>query len=138
MTIIKTLLVGAFAHPPAKLLLQNLPANVELLLCSEPANPYDEFAIAANVETSRVPESRYGELELALPGCGMTLAELLAEPQWQLGYVTASGGRPLAKAGLKQGNREVGELMRQGSCVARLIFWPDGAPGVEIRSNGDE
>lgn len=133
MTIIKTLLVGAFAHPPAKLLLQNLPANVELRMRPEPTNPYDEFAIAVSVETSSVPESRYRELELALPGCGMTLSELLAEPQWQLGYVAATGGRPLAKAGLKQGNKEVGELLQLGPCRARLIFWPDGAPGMEVR-----
>lgn len=134
MTIVKTLLVGMFSHPPATLLLQNIPGGAELILIPEPENPYDSGAIRVEVRTGFIPESRYGELETLLPGSGLTLEELLERPSWMLGHVAANGGKPLAKAGLTQGNKEIGEMMSSGPCTAKLFFWPDGKPGLEVRS----
>lgn len=130
--IIKTLLVGSSFHPPAILLLQNLPSWAELVLAPEPENPYDAGAIKVSVGIEQIPAARHEELEGLLPGCGMTLSELLAEPFWMLGHVAASGGKPLEKAGLRAGTAEVGEAMAGGRAKARLFFWPDGKPGIEV------
>ena len=133
--MVKTLLVGDFQYPPAKLLLQNIPGGTELLLEPEPDNPYDVNAIKVRVRTDDIPATRDSELEMLLPGAGLTLSELRMEPQWMLGYVAANGGKPLAKAGLTQGNLEIGAMLREGQCKARLFFWPDGKAGVEVRSD---
>lgn len=136
MTTVKTLLVGMFSHPPATLLLQNIPGGAELRLVPEPENPYDANAIRVHIATSAIPESRYAELENLLPGSGLTLEEFLAEPEWMLGHVAANGGKPLAKAGLTQGNIEVGKMIENGwDFKAKLFFWPDGKPGIEASCN---
>lgn len=132
--LIKTLLVGSFSHPPAGLLLQNIPGGVELILQPEPENPYDSGAIRVLIASDNIPASRDQELELLLPGAGLTLSELRCEPQWMLGHVAANGGKPLSKAGLTQGNLEIGAMLQDGACKARLFFWPDGKPGIEVRS----
>lgn len=132
--VIKTLLVGSHFVPPAKLLIEALPAGAKLLLRAEPENPYDEHAIKVWVESGEVPESQHPNLSTFLPGAGVTIEELLATPEWCLGHVAASGGKPLAKVGLSQGTLEIGEIMANGPYVARLMFWDSGAPGIEVRS----
>lgn len=136
MTKIRTLLVGSHFVPPAKLLLEHLPSGTELTLVPEPENPYDEHAIKVVVNAREVPESQRAELGAKLPGAGCDLEELDAQGEWQLGHIAKEGGKPLVKAGLHEGTLTVEAAMREGAIRARLVFWPNGAAGVEIERDG--
>lgn len=95
MTHLTSLLVGMHFRPPAKTLLASLPAGTRLRLEAEPGNPYDENAIAVLLDSAELPESQHPTLEQALPANGSSLEEVLAQRWWHLGYVAASGGKPL-------------------------------------------
>lgn len=134
MTKITSLLVGMHFRPPAKQVLAVLPSGCQLLLSPEVDNPYDPNALKALVWAGEIPESVRDDLSQCLDGTGTTLEELLAseEPLW-LGYVAASGGKPLAKAGLQQGNKEFLELMASApEHQASLAFDPAGEPLVRL------
>lgn len=134
-----SLIVGMHFRPPAKQVLAVLPSGAELLLVPEPENPYDPSALKVQVWPGQVPEGVRADLSECLEGTGFALEELLAaeEPFW-LGYVAASGGKPLAKAGLIEGNKEFLELMAGSpKHKATLAFAPDGAPLVRL-SEGEK
>lgn len=135
----KTLLVGMYFRPPAKQIVEVLPAGTKLQLSPETDNPFDEYAIQVLVRASQVPESQHEFLREILPSCGEDWDELLAEDKViHLGYIAASGGKPLQKAGLDFGNREVLDFMGSHSnWIAELGFLEDGKPTVEL-SVGEE
>lgn len=137
-------LVGSFAKRGAELILEHLPAGCPLLLDPEPDNPYDANAIRVLVSASSIPESERPALSEELPNFGLSLEELLASgipvpdkeypgPVVWLGFIAASGGKPLAKArsGLV-GNSEVLSLLAAGPASAILRFGPSGEPEVEV------
>src|ERR1700733_2644142 len=112
MTEFITLITGGFARVPGKVIAAHLPQGVELMLEPED-NPYDQWAIKVSVSAEEVPESEWDELRSKLEGYGHDWDELLADAQApdyrgiHIGYVAASDGKPLTKAGLTNGNREL-------------------------------
>lgn len=128
-------LVGAHFRPPAKQILQALPAGVLLRLEPEPENPYDAKAIKVFVRPSAVPEGQHEALQLALSGTGFDLQELLEFDDWlQLGFVADSDGKVCKASGLP-GNREVGAFCQElgeGNFIARLGFDGKGMPIVSV------
>lgn len=134
MTTLTTLLVGQHYHPPAKILLEHLPAGASLRLIHYAENPYDERAIGVWVEPKELPESQWPELEVKLPGQGFDLKEMLQSNEpLMLGHCAASGGKPLGKALLARSdlvsNAEIFDLL---PCNARLVFDGSGATLIEV------
>lgn len=80
-------LVGDYFRPPAKAIIQNLPAETPLYLEREPENPYDENAVKVLVLTEDIPIENHESLEASSAPFGYSLEEILAEPSWHLGYV---------------------------------------------------
>ena len=80
-------LVGAHFRPPAKAIIQSLPASYPLELRPEPSNPYDSNAVAVWFDASGLSPDAKSELESTLPGNGSNLEDLLAQRFWQLGYI---------------------------------------------------
>jgi len=127
-----SLLVGMHFRPPAKLVLEALRGGTPLELRPEPSNPYDTYAVAVWVATSSIPESQQESLREKLPEMGWTLDGLFELETIQLGYVAASGGKPLKASGLAAGSGEFAEALRAESGTGRLGFLPTGAPTVEL------
>lgn len=130
-------LVGMHFRPPAKWVLEHLPANTELRLVPEPENPYDPKAIKVLVEPRFIPESQHEALREKLLGTGYDLDELLAlgSPIW-LGFVGDSEGKLCREAGLP-GNGDVAGMARDRGCevadlLASLGFQLDGKPAVHV------
>lgn len=133
-----SLLVGMHFKPPAKQVLAHLPAGAALRLEGEPENPYDPEALKVLVAFEAVPEAQLAGLEESLEGTGFTTQDLADLGEIWLGYVAASGGKPLAKAGLEVGNAEFNSAL-QGSpdeAKATLVFGPDGSPRVSLEVPG--
>lgn len=128
-SVLHSLLVGAHFRPPAKQVLAHLPAGVELILQSEPGNPYDPGAIAVMVNVAAaVPDGQKMSLDDALTGTGFDVAELLtAEDLLQLGYIISPSNK---KLGSWASNVAVGEFMARGPCTAKLAFSAEGEPMV--------
>ena len=128
-------LVGSFNKPPAQTVLRHLPSGASLQLIPEPENPYDPAAIRVLVEPQALPESQWPQLEIELPLQGATLEQIMSAGPIFLGYIAASGGKPLAKAqqanaGMQLvGNKEVAAV---GEGEATLRFGLDGKPLVAI------
>ena len=119
MKSLKTILVGSHFVPPAKVVLQCLRQETEVLLTPEPENPYDGNAIKVWVKGESVDHVALAELDAQghLMGMGTDAQEVVATPLIPLGHVAASGGKPLAKAmaatGLELGGtNEIHELVR--------------------------
>lgn len=147
MTSLLTLLVGSHFVPPAKALLSNLPRGISLLLEHDPGNPYDENAVKVLLWPAAIPAMVYEELELALPGMGSSLEEVLASPEGlMLGHLAKSGGGPLLKYLAAQGGDLVGnveflEVMRETETSgegysAKLEFDGAGNPMVSLEASG--
>lgn len=127
-------LVGGHFRPPAKQLLALLPSGQALELIPDPENPYDPHALKASLWLNKVDKMLYPSIESGLEGTGFDLEGLLSmEEPLQLGFVAASGGKPLAKAGLTDGNQEFAKAMAAWpEHVAKLAFAPDGSPRVML------
>jgi len=121
MKISSAPLVGAHFRPPAKAILQHLPAGAELRLEREPENPYDASAIKVIVRSALIPESQYAELEIAVQGHGLSLDEVLSQSEHHLGYIAAKSGESKALAP---------ELDRGTMPKASLGFDMKGNPSV--------
>lgn len=131
-----SLLVGSHFRPPAKMILAHLPAGCELILEPEDGNPYDEEAVKVLVEEKLIPESQYPALDEELPAMGYTLEQVMSGGTVWLGYLPASGGKPLLKAQQTEpglvGNHEFREEMLDSSHRASLGFAGDGSPRVVL------
>lgn len=130
-------LVGAHFRPPAKQLLEHLPAGCELELRAEPENPYDPKAIQVLVlPGASVPEDQHEALRAKLVGTGYELEELLESPEAiQLGYIADSDGKMCRKEALA-GNREIGAMGTEAGGLAELhatlSFDTQGRPAVLV------
>lgn len=131
-----SLLVGGYHRPPAKLLLEHLPSGTPLDLRPEPENPYDPSAIKVLLDPQFIPETQHAALADRLPLCGYTLEQVMSGGTIQLGYVAATGGKPLAAAPASfVGNQEFLAAMAYQPELndAALGFAPDGKPTVMLR-----
>lgn len=132
-----TLLAGAYFRPPAKSIIANCPAGTELKLERDEFNPYDEMAIAVYIEGSVIPASRHETLESELEGIGFTLEEVVSQSH-HVGFIAASGGKPLLKAQQSSdlpliGNAEICEILSEIGHKGFLCFDSAGNVLVEIR-----
>lgn len=130
MTEVKSmtsLLVGSHFRPPAKIVLANLKGGTILRLEPEPENPYDEFALKVLVDGNFLISSP--ELEASLEASGHVLEDLL-EQEIFLGFVAATGGKPLRENPEWKGNRDFLEWGIEGK-VASLGF--DGSGKALVR-----
>lgn len=131
-----TLLVGAHFRPPAKQVLAHLPAGASLLFEFEDENPYDANAVKVFVLPESIPDSEFPVLEVELPEAGVTLEQLMSSGPIWLGYIPASGGKPLAKARAAEpeliGNAEFRSILDNGPVQVYLAFALDGSPRAQI------
>lgn len=146
MKNLTTLIVGAHFRPPAKQVLQFLPAGAELQFEEENDNPYDAAAVKVFADPGQIPDEVHGLLDEELANCGMTLEMLMSAGPVFLGYVPSQGGKPLQKARQSEpgllGNEQVRELFlsEDGICLMgsknapRVVlgFAPDGSPRALI------
>jgi hypothetical protein len=89
-------LVGMHFRPPAKAILSVLPSACPLLVVPEPDNAYDANALQVFVPSAAIPQSQHSELDSAASLYGTSLAEILAQERWHLGYVKATEAVHLA------------------------------------------
>lgn len=131
--VLTSLLVGSHFKVPGKQVLAALPAQTVLRLEHETDNPYDEFVLKVMVAASSIPDSQQDQLASALEGTGHDLADIFAAEEVQLGFVAATGGKPLSKTDYI-GNREFLQAMGESSepCFAKLAFSSKGEPLVVL------
>lgn len=80
-------IVGAFFRPPAKAILECLPAATPLVLRAEPTNEYDANAIKVCISTADIPPTALAAMEADLSGFGFAIDDILAQEEWHLGYI---------------------------------------------------
>lgn len=80
-------LVGAHFRPPAKGLLQALPAGHPLELVPEPSNPHDPNAVMVRLVTASIPEDQQENIGTCVVGYGHDWDMIAQETHWHLGYV---------------------------------------------------
>jgi hypothetical protein len=119
-------LVGAHYRPPAKALLQVLPAGCDLVLTPEPDNPFDANAVMVSVATAAVPAAQHDVLRTLAAGYGFELDEVLARPEWHLGYIARGQAAEL----------QTGPTALSGPTSARLGFDAKGSPQVILQRGG--
>lgn len=81
------LIVGAHFRPPAKAILQVLPQGTPLILRPEPENPYDDHAVAVDLDPGEIPISVHEELNTLAGGMGHSIESILDMDQIHLGYI---------------------------------------------------
>lgn len=126
-----SLLVGAHFRPPAKAIIESLPAGAELGLEPEPSNQYDEYAIKVMVRAEAVPASQQEELREKCFMMGADWDELLlsTEPLF-LGYLISANNK---KLGAWTPNTVIGDAISAGDgWTARLGFSDQGEPMVVV------
>ena len=137
------LLVGMHFRPPAKLILECLPSGTPLTLRHEPDNPYDEDAVAVEVQLRHIAPSQKARLESDLPAMGWSWEMVeehvaLARPL-QLGYIGAGKNKEV-KALESEGvthNRvfiDAQAIVPWTQCVITLGFSAGGKPLVVMRA----
>lgn len=112
-------LVGAHFRPPAKALLQALPAGAPLWLVPEPTNEHDANAVKVMVRIEAIPQDQQALLEQLAAPYGFLLDDILSREEWQLGYVKRDYAAMIAP---KLSGRP---------CPATLGFTLDGSPTIE-------
>lgn len=117
-------LVGMHFRPPAKAILQCLPKGAALRIVPEPHNQYDANALAVWVDAEAVPASEHDTLNtLAIP-FGYSADDIIAQGEWQLGYIARQEAEILVGA--------VNEALERHALRASLAFSGDGKPRVEL------
>jgi len=79
--------VGMHFRPPAKAILKFLQSGAALTLHREPENPYDANAVMVFVNIDEIPEELHQDLNDTAEPYGFSLAELLGQGDWHLGYI---------------------------------------------------
>ena len=94
-------IVGAHFRPPAKAILECLPAGSALSLRPEPDNPFDSNAVQVIVQGAvlqGLPAIIQNRLDDLAGMYGSDLASILAATEWHLGYVPRALAISLAPA----------------------------------------
>lgn len=128
-------LVGMHFRPPAKTIVEVLPAKFSLHLLREPDNQYDQAAVQVLCRPGdlfvHLDEASLDQLRERLPLQGSDLDELLLVESLQLGYLGASD--KLIEPG-QQKNFWIAELLDAGAHLeAEVCFSVSGKPSVLIR-----
>lgn len=123
-----SLIVGSHFRPPAKIVLANLKGGTPLRLERDEQNTYDEFAIKVLVEGRFIIPSPQVEVELEATGNSL---EELRDLEIFLGFVAATGGKPLKENPEWKGNRDFLDWGLEGK-TASLGFAGDGKPLVRL------
>lgn len=125
MPTITAPLVGMHYRPPAKAIVEHLPAGAELLLEPEPTNEFDPNAVKVLADPALVPASVHPRFAAALEGYGYTLSETLAAGFTHVGYIARTSAESLCKP--------ITEDITNGEPPrATLGFSPEGKPEVHI------
>jgi hypothetical protein len=126
-----SLLVGAHFRPPAKAVIESLPAGAELTLEPEPENQYDEYAIKVLVRAEAVPASQQDDLREKCLLMGADWDELLlATEPLHLGYLISATNK---KLGAWTPNTIISDVLSRGpDWTARLGFSDKGEPMVIV------
>lgn len=109
------LIVGAHFRPPAKAILQILPANCPLYIVPEPTNEYDPNALKVEVLTRDLPDGIDAELTALAAGYGFDAAMIRERDRWHLGYVP---------------RKDAESIKLSGETLGHLTFTGDGKPSV--------
>ncbi len=141
------LLVGMHFRPPAKLILECLPSGTPLTLRAEPENPYDDDAVAVEVELKHLAASQRERLVAELPNFGWSweqVEEYIAQGSvLQLGYIGAAknkdvkaleGEGVVANRVFIDANREV---IPWTDCAITLGFSSAGKPLVVLKAKAN-
>lgn len=80
-------IVGARFRPPAVPILGVLPSGTPLRVVAEPENEHDPNAVALWIDTEAIPQRCHRDLGEASPNFGFGLEDILATPEWHLGYI---------------------------------------------------
>jgi len=129
-------LVGAHFRPPAKTIIQSLPAAYQLELRPEPSNPYDANAVAVWFDALNLSQDAIDELSSTLPGSGGNIEDLIEQRFWQLGYLAkehaALHQERLAR--IIEGHNEDASVSGEGflwsGFPCKLSFTGSGQPAV--------
>lgn len=130
------LLVGAHFRPPAKTVIQSLPAPYPLELRPEPSNPYDPNAVAVWFDATHLSADAKEELESTLPGSGGDLDDLISQRFWQLGYLAKEHAALHQEliARIIEGHNEDAAVSGEGflwtGYPCKLTFTGEGRPAV--------
>lgn len=119
-------IVGMHYRPPAKAILQILPNATPLLVRREPDNHVDPNAVMVSIASDAIPAEQHTELSLLASGYGYQLDQILAQPEWHLGYVPAKDAENLSP------------MLNDYDATATLSFMPDGKPAVQLTLNPKE
>jgi hypothetical protein len=112
-------IVGAHYRPPAKALLQSLPAGTPLEVRPEPSNEFDPNAQAIWLKSDAIPPALRHEasaLALAAVGYGFSIEDLMREPEWHLGYIPA---------------KDAAGMRNTKPLLAKLAFTLEAKPAVK-------
>ena len=129
----KSQIVGMHFRPPAKAVLEHLPAGAELVLRNEDDNPYDEFAIQVLVSPKAVPEGEWDALREECFSMGQDWDGLVALGEaLQLGFCISANNK---KLGAWTPNTVV-----RGLCATSgtLGFDEQGVAFVQVQGTGAE
>lgn len=139
MTLVRAPIVGMHFHPPAKQVINMLPADTPLDLVFDPENQYDSWAIKVFADPKAIPKHYLPDLEIHLPGYGLNLDDLLQGPIW-LGHIAMNsmkqpvGNRevlPLIMEPFQPdalGNLPLEPMVPRDGWTAKLAFSPDAKP----------
>lgn len=113
-------IVGAHFRPPAKPILQVLPAGAHLLIEREPDNESDANAVKVSVRSADIPTDAHEELGILASGYGYDLPTILAAEAWHLGYI------PRGEA------EQLSPMLLDFNAAGRLTFTAAGKPAVSV------
>jgi hypothetical protein len=124
MTKYTLAIVGAKFSPPAQGILSVLPTNAALVVRREPSNAYDENAMQVLAPTDDWANAPgVAKLDEACAGYGHSGDDVLAKPEWHLGYIPRQDALLLAPRMDKAEVREVPGV---------LTWSAEGAPRVQF------
>ena len=132
-------IMGSHFRPPAKVVLQALPAQHPLQLRPEPTNPYDQNAVAVWIDANTVPDDALEELRHTLPANGSNIEDFLEQRYWHLGYMpkaqAADHQEPIAL--LIEGHNVDATVSGIGflwdGFPATLTFTSEGKPAISFQ-----
>lgn len=123
--------VGAHFRPPAKALIQALPAGQALRLQREPDNQYDPHAIQVWLDSGAIGPDSLAALPALLAGFGWTLDQVLGEPAWHLGFLASKPPKGQSYSALAP---EIAPRLDAGASLGptTLAFDASGNPQVRF------
>lgn len=113
-------LVGMHFRPPAKAILGVLRQGTPLTLEREPGNEYDPQAVKVLLDSAHIPSSQLDELDNQASGFGFSAEQIMAQPQWHLGYIAAKAPKG-----------------RQGILASQVSLWLDSGKQGEASLSFD-